>query len=119
MFREEIAKTVMKTFRTACDPWGITVERVEVGGSASAVWAYHDIVVRGHCHRAVYCISVGQCHDCIAQYTITLLTFPCPGEEPERGAGHGEEPRGGGPGQQGGQRSPHHAEGRGPQPGEN
>jgi len=28
--REEIAKTVMKTFRTACDPWGITVERVEV-----------------------------------------------------------------------------------------
>ena len=52
-------------------------------------------------------------------YTITLLTFPCPGEEPERGAGHGEEPRGGGPGQQGGQRSPHHAEGRGPQPGEN
>ena len=44
----------MKTFRTACDPWGITVERVEVGGSASAVWAYHDIVVRGHCHRAVY-----------------------------------------------------------------
>ena len=54
LFREEIAKTVMKTFRTACDPWGITVERVEVGGSASAVWAYHDIVVRGHCHRAVY-----------------------------------------------------------------
>ena len=44
----------MKTFRTACDPWGITVERVEVGGSASAVWAYRDIVVRGHCHRAVY-----------------------------------------------------------------
>ena len=32
IFREEIAKTVMKTFRTACDPWGITVERVEVGG---------------------------------------------------------------------------------------
>ena len=31
IFREEIAKTVMKTFRTACDPWGITVERVEVG----------------------------------------------------------------------------------------
>jgi len=28
--REEIAKTVMKTFRTACDPWGVTVERVEV-----------------------------------------------------------------------------------------
>ena len=33
IFREEIAKTVMKTFRTACDPWGITVERVEVGGN--------------------------------------------------------------------------------------
>jgi len=28
--REEIANSVMKTFRTACDPWGITVERVEV-----------------------------------------------------------------------------------------
>lgn len=28
--REEIASTVMKTFRAACDPWGVTVERVEV-----------------------------------------------------------------------------------------
>ena len=36
-FREEIAKTVMKTFRTACDPWGITVERVEV-------WNFSQIV---------------------------------------------------------------------------
>ena len=59
------------------------------------------------------------CGSMPCHYTITLLTFPCPGEEPERGAGHGEEPRGGGPGQQGGQRSPNHAEGRGPQPGEN
>jgi hypothetical protein len=29
-FREEIAATVMSTFITACDPWGVTVERVEV-----------------------------------------------------------------------------------------
>jgi len=28
--REEIAKAVMNVFHTACDPWGITVERVEV-----------------------------------------------------------------------------------------
>ncbi|XP_023327178.1 stomatin-4 isoform X2 [Eurytemora carolleeae] len=28
--REEIAKTVLSTFKHACDPWGITVERVEV-----------------------------------------------------------------------------------------
>lgn len=30
LLREEIATTVMKTFRKACDPWGVTVERVEV-----------------------------------------------------------------------------------------
>jgi len=28
--REKIAKTVLQTFKRACDPWGITVERVEV-----------------------------------------------------------------------------------------
>ena len=28
--REQIAKTVLQTFKRACDPWGITVERVEV-----------------------------------------------------------------------------------------
>ena len=30
----------MKTFRTACDPWGITVERVEVGQNITK--DYHD-----------------------------------------------------------------------------
>jgi hypothetical protein len=30
-FREEIAATVLTTFKVACDPWGVTVERVEVG----------------------------------------------------------------------------------------
>ena len=29
-FREEIAATVLRTFKLACDPWGVTVERVEV-----------------------------------------------------------------------------------------
>ena len=36
----------MKTFRTACDPWGITVERVEVGGSVGSVgisWLWADL----------------------------------------------------------------------------
>jgi hypothetical protein len=28
-FREEIAGQVMKTFQVACDPWGVSVERVE------------------------------------------------------------------------------------------
>jgi hypothetical protein len=27
--REEIAGQVMKTFQVACDPWGVSVERVE------------------------------------------------------------------------------------------
>ena len=35
IFREEIAKAVMKVFHSACDPWGITVERVEVGKGVS------------------------------------------------------------------------------------
>ena len=33
----------MKTFRTACDPWGITVERVEVGGSVGISWLWADL----------------------------------------------------------------------------
>jgi len=28
--REQIAETVLRTFKAACDPWGVTVERVEV-----------------------------------------------------------------------------------------
>ena len=30
-FREEIANTVLEVFSVACDPWGVQVERVEVG----------------------------------------------------------------------------------------
>ena len=33
----------MKTFRTACDPWGITVERVEVGGSVGISWLWANL----------------------------------------------------------------------------
>ena len=37
--REEIADTVLNTFKTACDPWGVTVERVEVGDSSNRSFA--------------------------------------------------------------------------------
>ena len=44
--------------------------------------------------------------------------FTFTGEEPERGQGDGQVHGGGGPGRQGGQRSPHHAERGGDLPGE-
>ena len=30
LYREKIAEEVLTTFKIDCDPWGITVERVEV-----------------------------------------------------------------------------------------
>jgi hypothetical protein len=42
-FRDEIAATVLRTFKLACDPWGITVERVEVSFSHTGAWFSYTV----------------------------------------------------------------------------
>jgi len=49
--REEIASTVMKTFRKACDPWGVTVERVEVKNLAVAREMVKSMAVEAQAFR--------------------------------------------------------------------
>ena len=51
--REEIAKTVMKTFLTACDPWGVSVERVEVKNLSVAREMVKSLAVEAQASREV------------------------------------------------------------------
>ena len=51
--REEIAKTVMATFLLACDPWGVSVERVEVKNLSVAREMVKSLAVEAQASREV------------------------------------------------------------------
>ena len=60
--REEIAKTVMKTFLTACDPWGVSVERVEVKNLSVAREMVKSLAVEAQASREVRETEGGENH---------------------------------------------------------
>lgn len=49
--RDEIAATVLKTFKLACDPWGITVERVEIKSLCVAREMVKSMAVEAQAYR--------------------------------------------------------------------
>ena len=58
---------MMKTFLTACDPWGVSVERVEVKNLSVAREMVKSLAVEAQASREVR-LGVGENHLRLKQY---------------------------------------------------